>query len=224
MDAPIHPDSMNVGDLILIEDAFYGTKISSYHKENGAVQVRFTVFRKDTGEPVGGSQAISRDVSTAQEQARKRLERLSAALPRPPDEWGDVAVRNVLILFKNYEDQRTALNIALQRKHATGTMTQADLQNAHHETCELIRKQTVALVAGIQALSDAQKLQLLQSPERMYRNPSDAYSLDDLTARDALFAYLINPSPEMADAHATHQKRWHKAIDATGRHSDATQS
>ncbi len=196
-----------MSDFKEFEDRFYCVSVHSRQTRSGIWMARGKFIRNDTNEPVWGAQTRSDNLEDALEQLENKLQTKVAALPRPPGDWGMTGMRQILARYRAFNDELTGHCIRLGNKQSEGVLSKDLLCDAHHQIRETVRKQTMELVRAIEALPDLERRHLLTSPEDIYQNILDPWSLDDVYAREAIFEYILHPSAELIALHDAHRAR-----------------
>lgn len=144
-----------------------------------------TIARVDTGEAVERLSVFASSASEAEAQLAARIEGALAALPKPRD-WGRDPT--VLRLLRSYLRLRDEVYGLCER---TGGAAAAEAYE--REGMEALRQQ-------VEALTEAQRLELATATEEELRRRDDPNVLDALTARSRLCALLSARSPAVEAA------------------------
>lgn len=165
---------------------------------------RGDVRRTDTDESVGGDQRMGKTQDEAVNLVAENLDSAINSFPRPPPEWGRVALRMLLVDYEKFDYTLTSAVIKLEQSRSAGTLTRADLLEFHHKNSDFITENSIKFSQRLQSLSEQDRIDLMTSPEDVYREPMDAWKLADLKNRSDLFRFIVHPSPEVISAHHNH--------------------
>jgi hypothetical protein len=168
---------------------------------------RGSVRRTDTDESVGGDQRMGKTQDEAVNLVAENLDSAIAGFPRPPPEWGRVALRMLLVDYEKFNDTLTSSLVTLERLRSAGNLSHSDLHEFHHKNRAFIIENSINFSLRLQSLSEQDRIDLMTSPEDVYTNPIDPWSLADRDGRSELFKFIINPSPEVIRAHHLHDTR-----------------
>lgn len=199
-------------DLNAVAGGYYQVNVVRLQMKASYWHLRAHIFRTDSSELVGGH-----IVSTSQPDADiyLLLEPLTAKineLPQPPYEWLSPA-RGLLRDYRSFNDQLTSILVGLNRCLSKGELSEDELHKRFWEARELAIKGAIGLSHRLFKLEEQEQVDLMQSADAAYADPIDAYHLDDLDGRVALFELMDNPSAAVIQAQEMHRQRWTKAID-----------
>lgn len=184
-------------------DEYYRVVLTCRHAR-GLWIARGDVRRIDTDESVGGDQRMGKTQEEAVNLVAENLDSTIDSFPRPPPEWGRVALRMLLVDYENYNYALTSSLVKLERLRSAGKLTPADLHEFHHKNCAFVTEHSIKFSQTLQSFSEQDRIDLMTSPEDVYREPMDAWKLADLKNRSDIFRFIVNPSPEVISAHHRH--------------------
>lgn len=169
---------------------------------------RGRLFRRDTDEPVrGGASARSDSEAGALAALRHQIQNTLRDLA-PPQDWNNPdQVRLIVQKYIAANSRLTDTYVALENNRSHGSLSKEDLHKTFHDLRDTIRDVTLQIVAMVERLSEEDKCRLMVSDESVYTDILDPWSLDDVYARDALFKYIIEPTPKITEAHQNHHRR-----------------
>ena len=168
---------------------------------------RGSVRRLDTDESVGGAQRMEKTQDSAVSLVAQDLDNCMDSFPRPPPEWGRVALRMLLVDHENFNDTLTSSLVKLEQLGRAGQLTPADLREFHHKNCEHVIESSLHFSQRLQSLSEQDRIDLMTSPEDVYKAPLDPWKLADMSGRSDMFRFILNPSAEVTRAHHKHENR-----------------
>jgi hypothetical protein len=184
-------------------DAYYRVVLTCRYAR-GLWIARGDVQRIDTGESVGGDQRMGKTQEDAVNLVAENLDRCMDSFPRPPPEWGRVALRMLLVDYENFNDALTSAVVKLEQLRSAGNLTHDDLHEFHHKNRDFVIENSIQFSQRLQSLSEQDRIDLMTSPEDVYTEPMDGWKLADLKNRSDLFQFIVNPSPEVISAHHRH--------------------
>ncbi|MCE3607826.1 hypothetical protein LXA47_30125 [Massilia sp. P8910] len=168
---------------------------------------RATVERLDSGEQIGGVQKSGATPEQALDSVAASLEECVASCPRPPAEWGRLELRSLLVDYRKFNDELTSILVKLQKLRANGHLSESNLHDLYWQSRNFSVKNIATLTHRLAAMSDQDRIDLMTSPDEVYRNLADPCHLDDYDGRAALFEFIVNPSDEVLEAHEAHKAR-----------------
>jgi len=187
---------------------YYRVSLSHSMTLEGRWKFKAVIFRVDSGEDVDGdiifSDSPSENLDALYASILSRIE----LLPKPPYQWGCLVLRGLLKEYRQFNNELTLILVELQNQRVEGRLTEDELHLLYWTAREKAIKGAVKLSGEMAKLSTEELVQLMTSPEDVYRSITDAYSLDDLDGRDNLFKLIADPSSEVIEAHDAHLKRW----------------
>ncbi len=68
-------------------------------------------------------------------------------------------------------------------------------------------QESINICARLEKLSEGQRIEALTSPDEVFEDPSDGWSLQDLDSRIDIYRYFLNPSQSETDAHQDQLRR-----------------
>jgi hypothetical protein len=189
-------------------DVYYDIHVASKKIDPLRCLTKATIIRKDTNESIARVQTWSDNNEDAMLELEKKLKPIIESLPRPPCEWNDLRIRQILITYRKFSDEITSAYVGLEKKRKSGNLSEDDLKKGLDAIHEMIKHQTIGLIDKINQFSEIEKQQLLVSSEDIYQNIFESsIDLDDACTREAIFYYILCPSPELIDLHKKHQMR-----------------
>lgn len=192
----------------VLDDAFYNVRCSSSQNESGQWRAQASIRRVDSGEEVDRLWYWDLDPKQEWNKLQHALKLKVPLLPRPPHEWGMVAVRQLLADYLELNYQQTKILLQLSRALAAQTLTEEQLAHAYQEALEKTMQSALAITWKLATLSETEQVQLMTSAEEVYQNQSDAANLDDFDCRNQLYRLIFTPSAQVTAAHERHLKRW----------------
>ena len=187
-------------------DEYYRVVLTC-REARGHWTARATVRRIDTDEAVGGEQRYGESKGHALSLAVENLDSYLDSLPRPPVEWGRVALRQLLVDYKEFNYKLTSSVMKLEKLRCAGTLSAVDLHEFHWGNRDFVIKNSIIFARKLQNLSEQDRIDLMTSPESVYMDPIDPWNLGDRDARSEIFEFIVNPSPEVIGAHEIHDTR-----------------
>lgn len=116
-------------------------------------------------------------------------------------------VESLINFYIKGNEKITSLQLGLEKARGNSTLSRDDLHKGGHEIRRSAMELTLELVRAIEQLSEAEKIQLMASPEKFYEDIIDPSNLDDVYAREGLFKFILNPSQGVIGAHEKHRDR-----------------
>lgn len=178
---------------------YYRIERTPVRKDAGKTwRVRATIHRQDSGEVI--DQILIREGESVEEVEKRLDEALRQNLGHlgKPVDWGKSPVpaalldRYLAMLNKTYEYH-------LKSEDAPGS----EVQKIQNEGRAYKARQLAALKKDVAALSNEQKVALVEPTIYQRANPRDPYVLDILAAKDQMFSLIENPTPEVQAAYQT---------------------
>lgn len=168
---------------------------------------RATVRRIDTDESVGGQQRSGKSREIALNLVVEKLNNFVDSFPRPPAEWGRVALRQLLVDYEEFKYKLTLALDELEKLRSAETLSASDLQQFYNKNIDFVIENTVAFAQRLQNLSEQDRIDLMTSPEHVYQNLMTPWNFDDRVSRSEIFKFIINPSSEVIRANEIHDNR-----------------
>lgn len=195
-----------VPEIDRLENDYYSMQLELCNVAADIVRGRLLIRRSDTNAVVppmitARGESETQVVAELIEKVASRLNELST-----PYNWGsDAAVQDVVRGYLQYRNDANELRLAIN-----DAANQARLDEVHellHKLNKLIETRVIALVGQIASLTIEQMVRLVESDAGAFNDPTDPWNLDDITARQRLYAFLINPPNAVVEAHSRHEKR-----------------
>lgn len=193
---------------------------SNSNKWMGVVRIK----RKDTDEIVrGGFRVIAQEKDAVEE---KLISKANASLKLDiealgiPYEWNS-PVRPILVRYLSLRRKNTGFWLRLDDVF-DGKKDSKDFSERYTGFWNKIISESIALARSIEMLDKQERIGMLVSPDSVFDDPSDPWSLDDLDARIDIFKFFLNPSEAEINAHKTqleklsdtyHKLGWDKSDD-----------
>ncbi|MDM5175874.1 hypothetical protein PO883_01510 [Massilia sp. DJPM01] len=168
---------------------------------------RATVERRDSGEQIGGVQKSGATPEQACRSLAATLDEYVASFPRPPAEWGRLELRSLLVDYRKFNDELTSILVKLQKLRANGHLSESNLRELYWKNRNFSVKNIATLTHRLAAISEQDRIDLMTSPDDVYRNLTNPWNLDDYDNRDSLFEFIVNPSDQVLAAHEIHEAR-----------------
>jgi hypothetical protein len=144
---------------------------------------------------------------------RERLEPVINGLRRPPYEWNNVRVRQILIDCDNFNEETTGISFRLGKKMESGSLSENELDEGLCTLYHTVKSRTIDLIGKICALSETEKRQLVVSCEDDYPDFVKSGHFDEVCIRDEIFDYILSPSDEVIALHKKHELRMKLELD-----------
>jgi hypothetical protein len=201
-------------------DIYYDVNITSKELDSLRWLARATVVRKDTKESIARVQAWSDTNEDVVRQLEKKLKPVIESLPRPPSEWNNLRIRQILIAYRKFNDEITSIYVELERKRKSGYLSENDLKQGLDAIYETVKSRTIDLIGKIGALSETEKQQLVISSENAYPKFFSSTNFDEICIREAIFDYILSPSIELINLHRKHQFYMYSELESSLTNSD----
>ena len=199
--------SENFDQVDPLFSVYYRTEISCRETRPQLWFARLVVERKDSSERVGGIQCSGASQQQASELLSAKFGNYITTLPRPPHEWERIELRKLLINYRKFNDELTTILVALQKEQKAQTLTVEHLHDEFWKARDIATKGGAEFTQRLVQLSEQDRISLMTSPECVYQDPTNPWSLDDMGSRSALFDFIIEPSKDVIGAHQAHEHR-----------------
>ena len=181
--------------------------ITHYDKADRWV-ARVRVRRTDTDEYVNlGFMVSGSDKRTVEtESADKIRDSLMAQLDEQvPTEWNS-DVRRLLVRCTRLRNKFTKFG-AFCSKQITDSDNDDEFYDKYIIFWNMVINESTAISHQIELLGAKDRLALLQSPDSVFEDPSDAWSLLDLDRRDQVYSFFLDPTAAEQQAHEAQLRR-----------------
>jgi hypothetical protein len=121
-------------------DVYYDIHVVSRDLDSLKWQARATVVRKDTNESVARVQTWSDTNEDAMMVLEKKLKPVIESLPRPPHEWNNLRVRQILIAYREFNDKITSIYVGLEKQRKSGCLSEDGLIPSCRQTIVIRKK------------------------------------------------------------------------------------
>lgn len=194
-------------DIENLSTNYFEIKYDIENKGNNFFVGEVVVIRKDTGEETKyGCVKYGDDINEIEKLIFDSIAKIADILSTQPIDWNSRA-RKLLASLNNLQNYKTGFLIELKDQAKNGKLDEF-LSGNFANFSNFILEKTKNLIIGIESLTQDERKELLISDEDTYKNPNDAWSLDDLSLRNQIFRFFIKPSSEEIDLHATHVERY----------------
>lgn len=178
--------------------------------ENGIWKAHAIVIRKDklTTVPNLSFGAAADSKEEALLRLREKLEKKRSKLESPPDDWGVENSPHSIVLHYiqvkgKISEMIFILETALSESRLTIDLLRENIRSIQASTEAL----TTESVTNILKLPQDQIIELLRSPEDVYKDIYKPSHLDDAYAREEIFKLIKDPTPIMLSTYAAHKER-----------------
>ncbi|MDQ1924720.1 hypothetical protein [Massilia pseudoviolaceinigra] len=154
---------------------------------------RATVERLDSGEQIGGVQKSGATPEQALHSLAATLDDYVASFPRPPAEWGRLELRSLLVDYRKISYELTSILVKLQKLRENGHLSESNLHDLYWKSRNLSVKNISTLTHRLAAISEQDRIDLMTSPDDVYRNLTNPWNLDDYDTRASLFEFIVSP-------------------------------
>ncbi len=191
-----------------LENDFFSIQLEVWEVEPTVVRARASITRKDSGSlvpPPLVARAESEDlvISRLAEELRERI----LSLGEPETGHGNASASTILVRYLNFRNAATKIRFEVEQAISSGGAELEMVRTQLHDLQNLTRDATCELVRDLAKVPESEQLALLESEENTYDNAEDPWSLDDLTARQEIYKYLLEPSSVLEEAHRRHAAR-----------------
>ncbi len=170
---------------------------------------KIRVIRKDTDEYVNAGFTIFDDekklvIENATTKINASLMPALEEMGAPPD-W-DSEVRRVLVCCKKLHSNI----VQFGSDCADIIASQGDVDEfwiKYPKFWKQLIKESIALSQRIEMLSTQERIDLLVSPDNVFEDPSDSWSLEDLDSRIMVFDYFANSTTQEKIVHEAQKKK-----------------
>lgn len=159
-------------------------------------------YRKDTNEIIDiGFICINQDKEILEKIILDKIDFLKEELISVgvPLEWNS-PIRPILIDCLKYIEFVVNFNLLCQ-KAINGEVCHDKFKNECIRFCDKQIFRTLSLTNRIECLSLKERINILISPDKVFEDPSDPWSIDDLKSRIEIFKFFLNPSSEEVNVH-----------------------
>jgi hypothetical protein len=200
--------ALDADDFKQFADDYYRVRVSVLETPTGRWVAKGRIERVDSGEEIGGEGKFGKDRDEAIAGIFEPLRLRMSVLQRPPHEWKRVAIRQLLLDYRKFNDELTHLGVTMEKMRKDGDISKEQLHEMFWKVREAACKGSVDLARKLETLPEQDRIDLMTSAESVYQNPGDLWNLDDLDGRDALFSFILDPSDAVVNAHCAHRERW----------------
>jgi hypothetical protein len=165
--------------------------------------------RKDTGEYVKAGFAVSGQ--NKEEVLKIAIKRVNDTLLPQLDELGEpiewrTQIRQVILRCKNLKAQIVEFGNYI----ADGALSGGNVEDYWERYAVFWKKtikESIALSGNIEGLTEEDRITLLTLPEEALKDPSDAWSLEELDSRIMAFEFFLMPTEREKLVHEAQKKR-----------------
>lgn len=199
-------------DIENLSTNYFEVKYNTENKGDNVFVGEAVVIRKDTGEETKyGCVKYGNDINEIEKLILDSITKISDILSTQPIDWNS-KTRKLLASMNNLQNYKTGFLIALKEQAKNGRLDEF-LTGNFAIFSNYVIENTKNLIVSIETLTQDERKELLISSEDIYKNPNDAWNLDDLSLRNQIFKFFINPSTEEIDLHAIHVERYKRLFD-----------
>jgi hypothetical protein len=175
----------------------------------GKWQASIRVKRSDTGEYVKAGFAVSGQ--NKEEALTSAIKRVNDSLLPQLDELGEptewrTQIRQVILQCKNLKAQIVEFGSYI----AEGALSGGNVEGYWDRYAVFWKntiKESIALGGNIERLTEEDRISLLTLPEEALKDPSDAWSLEELDSRIMAFEFFLMPTEREQLVHEAQKRR-----------------
>jgi uncharacterized protein YaaR (DUF327 family) len=184
--------------------------------KSGGWEATGIIIRKDTGENVqGGTTVFSENRETALGKLFEQLKVRLNNMVRPYDWENPDKVRQIISKYIHFNEQITNRYMSLENERSNNILTKDTLHKACHEIRKKVSSTTINILNELNRFSEEDKIRLMTPDNNIYQNIVNPWNLDEIYARETLFAYIIDPSDSVKNAHNELRNRMISAFDSS---------
>lgn len=174
---------------------------------------RIRSVRKDTGEEwYSGKTIIEKDRDCLLKKVDEARKDVASSLEIPSD-WGDSS-RKILVDFRRLSEKITNFSIFLD-KSTIDIQSRSDMKNEFFSLYNEAVDDIIKLIRAINELPDFNRHSLLLSRSETFDDPFNPWNLDDITGREEIFKFFINPSEEERKIHLKQLEQMERSFNIT---------
>lgn len=178
--------------------------------ENGIWKVHAIVIRKDNLTTVPnlsfGAAADSKEEAIS--RLREKLEKKKSKLEIPPGDWNvENSPHSIVIHYIQIKGKISEMIFSLETALSEGQLTIDQLRQNIRNIQDSTEALAAESVTSILKFSQEQIMELLRSPEDVYKDIYKPSHLDDAYAREEIFKLIKDPTPIMLSTYEAHKER-----------------
>jgi len=209
---------MNPSEKINVTENEYYQIHYILSEESGKWLARIRITRKDTNEYIrGGFTVYGNEKNNVKEKTLTKINNLLIpkieALGCPP-EW-DTEIRRILVECTKH--RRAILKFGGYCHDCISTQIDDNVFGLEYaKFWQRLINATSILSKRVEQLSPQERINLLVSPDSVFEDPSDSWSLEDLDSRNMIYGYFANPSEQEKITHETQLKKLNDRFEELG--------
>ena len=185
---------------------YYDVVYTLTNRDDGLWIGEALIKRKDTGEEVpGGLSKSGLNRNEIENNIFSHIKELSSFLSKEPDDW-NTKVREILARCKDLKRNVIEISLRIENSIEKGNKNTALVDNFFEFYNKSIST-TIWLIKEIDKLSSIDRKKLLRSKDEVYFNIMDPWNIDEISVRDEIFKYFIDPTEGEVVEHNLHLKK-----------------